>query len=152
MGWWSKDIMGGDAPYDWEDEIYEICGAEMWPEGRTSKGKISPDQFTEHLEKIIVALRKSKDPIGYQVLGVLMMESGADMPEEVKSKIMQACHDDEWARRDPEREEKILELHDKVLKYDGTTVEIKSKGLFQAIAEHVSAGKTGLVNVVPPSE
>lgn len=38
MGWWSKDIMGGDTPLDWEDEFYGICEVEKWPEGKRGGG------------------------------------------------------------------------------------------------------------------
>ena len=146
MGWWAKDIMAGDPPLDWEDEIYGICGVEKWQEGKSGKAIIPPAKFSEHMEEITQTIRKGKDPIGYQVLGILMMESGAEMSKEIKDKILQACHDDEWARVDEERQKKVLEFHDMVLKYNGDKVVIKTKGLFETIADHIAAGKTGLVN------
>ena len=52
MGWWSKDIMGGDSPLDVEGKIFEICNVEQFPED-DSVGKLTKKDFEKNLAKRI---------------------------------------------------------------------------------------------------
>ena len=140
MGWWSKDIMGGDTPLDWEDEFYGICQVEKWPEGKRGKGKISKETVAKCLPQLETEIVKQDyEPfIGYQVLGVMLLAAGANIPQPTRERIIQACEQDEWAKVDEDRRTHTLHLKSLIENYDGTPVQIESKGLFEAFAEHLN--------------
>ena len=152
MGWWSKELMGGDTPMDFEDEIYGICKTEKYPENwKPGDGavEITRESFEQNLPEIIEMLEKAENndyydeyAIGYQVLGIMMMGAGASIDEELKSKIIEASNTDGWAKVDEERKKYVDEFHSALMSYDGTPVVITAKGLFQTIAEHLADGKT----------
>ena len=143
MGWWSSDIMGGDTPLDCKSILYEIVGVDQFSNKKLKASHFSTEAITQYLEKS----EEIDDTINYQVLGVLMMGAKAPIDESLKTSIIDACENDEWGNEDEERKSKLNEFIDQLKKYDGTSqVIIKSKGLFQTIAEHVKEGKTRLVN------
>ena len=150
MGWWSKDIMGGDAPLDFEDEIFKICNIERIS-GNSSK--LTKEHFEEHLSEILEMLRKQRNnqyydrfAIGFQVLGVLMMSCGATITDELKTEIKTASETDTWANEDPERKEIINGFHKALNVYNGTPITFQSKGLFEVLTERISSGNKGLIN------
>lgn len=157
MGWWSKDIMGGDSPLDVEDAIYDICKVEKFPdEGDT--GVITPKRFEKHWDEIIKFVRGEENnsyydehAIAFQVLGVMMMRVGAPISDDLKKEIIAASQTDAWAydpeHGDEERKAIVDGFHKAIEAYDGTPIVIKSRGLFEVIADRMSKGKTGLVNV-----
>lgn len=141
MGWWSTDIMGGDSPLDWEGDFYDVCGVDMWI------GNKQKPLTKEILEKNISAMvskveneKYAEDRnIGFQVIGVLLMKSGSVIDPTLKKKITQACKDDEWAKEDDERKASVNSFMEKLKEYKGETpVVIKSKGLFEVMAEKIS--------------
>jgi hypothetical protein len=76
--------------------------------------------------------------IGYQVLAVMMMKVGAEISEEVKTKMIDEAYNDEWAQEDNERKLKIENLIECLEKYNGKPLAITSKGLFQVINEIIN--------------
>lgn len=139
MGWWSADIMGGDPPLDWEDNIYGICGVEKFTGNR--KHELTAGELLPHVNEIWdTILKDDYDPgIGYQVLAVLMLRAGAPITGELKQQMLEACDKDWWAKEgDPERIQAVTGLAKALLIYDGKTpIEIKSKGLFEVWAEKI---------------
>ena len=146
MGWWSEDIIGGDTPLDFVDTFYDIAQIEEF-EGDV-QNMIPADTFKERLPAMIEFIEKQDydNEIGFQVLAVKLMEAGAEINEDLKSKIFKACADDEWAQHDETRADRINSLKEAVEMYDGTPIVVKSKGLFEVIGEHLSNGNEGLVN------
>jgi hypothetical protein len=150
MGWWSKDIMGGDSPLDVKDGIFDICGVDEFGEdGRD----ITRKDIEDHMPQILDFVRSHENndyydesAIAYQVLGVLMMKTGTPITEELKQEILENSKTDSWAESDSERKEIVGNFHTAIENYNGTPVVITSRGLFEAIAEHMSQGNTGLVN------
>ncbi len=147
MGWWSKDIMGGDSPLDAKDEIYGICKVEEFGDnGR----EITREDLEANLPRILEKFRGteyySDRAISFQVLGVLMMKTGTPIPEELKAEILKNSSADEWASEDEERKQIVEGFHAAIESYDGTPIVIRSRGLFEVIIEHVASGKQGLVN------
>jgi hypothetical protein len=150
MGWWSKDIMGGDTPLDAKDEIYGICNVEEFgDEGR----ELVREDIEANLPKILERFRKAANndyysdrAIYFQILGVMMMKTGTPIPEELKIEILENSSTDEWAVEDEERKQIVEGFHTAIKAYDGTPIHIRSRGLFEVIAEHIESGKTGLVN------
>lgn len=144
MGWWSTDIIGGDAPLDFEDAIYNICGIDKFPE-EGGKARISAATLEENLDEIVAMIDEDTydNGIGYQVLGVMMMESGAEISPDLRFEITRSCTEDEWAKEDEDRQTSILGLLGALDAYDNKTpIIIKSKGLFEMIAEGLSKRET----------
>lgn len=152
MGWWSKDIMGGDSPLDAKDEIYGICGVDEFDDenGR----KLNRKDFETHLPEILESFRKAENndyydekAISFQVLGVLMMQTGTPISAELKQEILDNSQTDSWAKEDMDRGQIVENFHVAIEHYDGIPIVIRSKGLFEAINDHIENGGTGLVNV-----
>ena len=59
MGWWSTDIMGGDTPLDFEDEIFGICGVEKFPESG-GRADLTAENLTMHLSEIISMIENGR--------------------------------------------------------------------------------------------
>lgn len=128
MSWWSEAIMGGDSPLDCLDDLAEVCGVEFDPE--------SDEGFHCHLftrakleasmDKIKKSLRKSTDPIYGQVVGATFLWAGAEMPEELKTRVTDDAKKDTWAAEgDVERKRYIDEFIEKVENHKpGERVEI----------------------------
>jgi hypothetical protein len=145
MGWWSTTIMGGDTPLDYEDLIYDICGVEKWPEGLKNMGVIDKDLFEMKLPRILEEYSTLKNTrmtdhvaIAYQVLGAMMMERGFRMHDDLKKTILDASATDEWADQDDDRRKNVDGFEEAIKKYDGTPIKLKSKGLFEVIAEKLN--------------
>lgn len=145
MGWWAKEIMSGDFPLDVEDEIFDILQIEKYPEDPHPKNLIR-DTLNEMLPVILQNKYIVQDEIGMQVLGHTIITHGAEMPEEVKKLVLEACDNDEWSREDDERKSIVQAFKEQVQNYTGKKVAIKRTGLFEKIANHLAEGKTGLVN------
>jgi hypothetical protein len=122
MGWWSTDILGGDIPLDFEDRIYEICGVDKFPE-EEGQARISAEFLEENLDEILNFIDSSgcDKYIGYQVLAVMMMRSGAHISKDVKFEMVYACNEDEWAKENIDRQKSILSLSSALDAYDNKT-------------------------------
>jgi len=135
MGWWSTDIMGGDTPLDFEDEIFDICKVEKFPD-EGGRNELSKEDIEQNLGEILAMLEKSNDYIGYQVLSVLMMKTGARIPESLFSLLEDSCHLDEWAKESDERKESVDGLLAALRAYDNQNpIIVRSRGLFEVMAE-----------------
>ncbi len=153
MGWWSTDIMGGDSPLDVKDEIFEICEVEEFDDndGHTD---LTKEDLVNNLEKILGYIRKQENndyyderAIAFQVLGVLIMKAGAPISEELKAEIFENSKTDSWAQENEERAQVVNLFHQALEVYDGKhPIEIKSRGLFEVMAEHLNSGNKGLIN------
>ena len=117
MGWWSDDIMGGDSPLDWKADICDVM------KGKNSFSKYGDDDlFTgkmiqENLDKILKKIAKGYDEeerqIGLQVLGCMVLSSGAKIPAKVRNQIIKAAEEDIWMKENLEnrgRAKKIKEF------------------------------------------
>ena len=85
MGWWSSDILGGDTPLDYQDEILDIISG-----GYLTDNDITAEQF-ENMDEVFVnskidsiALTKYDKSIAYQVLAVIGMRVGARISMQLK--------------------------------------------------------------------
>lgn len=149
MGWWSTGILGGDTPYDFKDEIYEICEVEEFDDS-TVHHKIPKKTFADKLPEILEYIEASDydKEIGYQVLGVMMMEVGAEIGPELKEKMILAAQEDVWAQEDEERKAVMEQFVQSLRSYESSTpIVIRTPGLFETIAKKMNEGSTGLVNL-----
>jgi hypothetical protein len=155
MGWWSTGIMAGDSPLDWEDEIYSLCGVEKWQEDSDKMAKIPKSRLEANLTKIINVIEREsgwEKQIAYQVLGVMLMRSGCEISQKLKSSIVSAAEQDEWASEDSSRRKDCMAFAKKIKDYGGKPTETPSKGLFEVFAEAIRDGQKegGLINKIPP--
>lgn len=138
MGWWSTDILGGDTPLDFEDEIFGICEVEKFPESG-GRADLTAEDLTNNLGDIlsmIESARFGETYIGFQVLSVLMMKAGAPIPESLFPTLEDACFMDEWAKESDERKEATDGLLAALRAYDNQTpIIVRSRGLFEVMAE-----------------
>jgi hypothetical protein len=81
------------------------------------------------------------------------MRSGCDMDEALKTEIISAAENDEWAQEDTGRRKDCEDFANKIKTYMGKPTEVKSKGLFEVFAEAIRDGQQegGLINKIPPS-
>ena len=149
MGWWSTDILGGDTPLDWEEDIKEIISG-----GYLTNNDVTAEQF-ENMDEVFVnnkigsiaQLRMYDKSIAYQVLAVIGMRGGAGISMQLKILMLSHIRQDEWQHEDEDRRAVIENLMNTLKTYDGTVpVKINSKGLLEVYAEHKANGKTGLIN------
>ena len=135
MGWWSTDIMGGDSPLDVEDAFFEIAQVQKFP---MSGGiaTLSKEAVEKNMKAFIAEVKRHADyqpEIAWQVLAVAVLHSGAKLTKTVKTKMIDACDNDEWSLESRERRESVSSLKKALLQYTGTPIQINSKGLFEVI-------------------
>jgi hypothetical protein len=166
MGWWDFGILGGDTPLDYLHSIEDIVGIER---GEELEGALYPldarpelkEAIEAHLDKLISGLYSvkwegktydqdhSRDPVWYQVVGAVIMATGASITDEQREIIVEKSLEDEWMMeegRDSSRGLAILNFVDALNAYDGEIRVIAQKGLFEKMAEMMSAGESGLAN------
>jgi 8-oxo-dGTP diphosphatase len=147
MGWWSEAIMGGDTPLDWEADISDFVGGHFDPD----EGHIfTREQLEAKLSEMVAYIEGGNEPdIGLQVLGVLIMRAGADLPDDIKARIVKAAEDDEWAAEDDrKRKAHIRDLIEKVEAYKpGTMVAIPAPSLLTQMEEDLVREQNGPVRV-----
>jgi hypothetical protein len=157
MGWWCKDIMGGDDPLDVELEIYHICGVQQFTFDEESEmnteNELTNEDLVNNMESILEFVRSQQNDddqiaIGFQVLGVMLMKVGAPISQELKGEILENSKKDSWAAVDKERARIIENFHSAIESYNGTQrVIIRSKGLTEAFEKFIASGKPGCINV-----
>jgi hypothetical protein len=143
MGWWSKTIMGGDSPLDFEDNFYHICKVEKWPEGKRGMAPLPKNAIESNLNLLIDDINREEgwyQQIGYQVLAVKMLQVGCEISEGLKAKMIQTCNEDEWAQEDAEREKHCKGLARKLKAHTNVPTEVESKGLLEVFAEKIANG------------
>lgn len=136
MGWWSTDIMGGDTPLDFEDAFYEIAGVEKFPESG-GKTKLNKETVEKNFDRFTDVVHKCsyEQEIGWQVLAVVALSAGINIPVVAIAEMKQACMNDQWATEDNERRITIDSLLNSLNTYDGTPIIINSRGLFEVMAQ-----------------
>lgn len=129
MGWHSKDIMGGDTPWDYESEIYGICGIDKYDEETDEENPIPREVLLEKQEEINKTFIDSQDGdngstsvhIGLQVLGVMLLKFGAEIIPKVKENIYKAIEIDPWAEENFERKCEMKYFKEAVDSHDDKT-------------------------------
>lgn len=160
MGWWSEDIMGGDTPLDIKSFIYDALDIKQYPDDNYDKKVIIPSDVFDYDKIVKYVNDRDSDNywltgdtgnIFHQVLGVMMMESGASISDKLKAKMTLAAVEDEWGfgytrgefseEGDEDRAKKMNQFIDTLINYDETPTKITSKGLFETIAKGIEAEK-----------
>ena len=142
MGWWSCDVMGGDTPLDLQGDLYDALGVEQYPDDDScTENELKPEHFTEEaVEKYIDDAVQQNDEeylqLALQVLAYKGMEVGADISP-WKYSITHAIITDEWAKPDEESRVIMSNFLGTVREYKGEPITLKSKGLFEVMAERL---------------
>lgn len=102
MGWWSPMIMGGDPPAEWRGVLGNIAGAD------DPFNPLTAEMLDKNIGKIVERIEKDDDDpnIGWQVLGVMILRTGAKMPDKIRIKICKNIYDkeiDSWSEPDDRR-------------------------------------------------
>lgn len=139
MGWWSKQIMGGDTPLDVECSIMDAIGIDVTEITDADNPRIA-DLLTKQQNELFTHVAEYES-IGHQVLGFWMIKTGATFNEGMVEKIIESAKKDEWSHTDNDRMSEITSFCTVLEHYDGTPVEIPQTGLFDAIAMKFVANK-----------
>jgi hypothetical protein len=133
MGWWSEVIIGGDRPLDCRAILLEKMGVPHYEENSSDKVKKALNSSLDSIDHMCYELlERGYDSISYQVIGVMIMESGANFPESLKSKVIKMTKIDEWYREgDEKRVFFIEEFIKQIEEYDGTAVEVATESLYE---------------------
>lgn len=86
MGWWSESIMGGDQPLDIQAD-FEDCFASATAEN--SESVIGPITADEALAFMHDQIKEDDDPVTRQVVGFLLIQNGAPLPEEARKLVLE---------------------------------------------------------------
>jgi len=151
MGWWSKTVMGGDGPLDYQGDMYDACGV---TDDDRYDGLMSPEEIDAKVQANIPSMMtvasRNHDEVGYQVLGVMVMRHGCDPSKRIVQKAlkmaMENAYEDEWAHDSTERCEHMVNFFIQLSSYDGTPQEPVSESLFDKIFGAV-LDREGLVNL-----
>ena len=142
MGWWSATVMGGDTPLDYQGDMVDLCGVDYdkFADMDYDHTKIR-SEIESNLDKLVEycnSVKYGEPEIAWQVLGVIILESGSKLPDDIKTKIVEAADNDDWAQEDEERNRYMKAFKYAVENYNGTPTEIEYEGLFQKIFEKMS--------------
>lgn len=143
MGAWSPAIMGSDTALDVQAELYEYLGVTREDENRADVVKAAIEKATPEELVGFIDNHEYYPNIAGQVVAVTTMTTGATFAPEVQAAALKSCEFDEQYDgdfRNPEARQEILdELKQSISAYDGTAIQIDSRGPL----ETVMAGRKG---------
>jgi hypothetical protein len=106
MGWWSATILGGDEPLDALGEIASLCDIDFCDDDDGFENTLHGFDFTRenfepNLVSIITNFAKLRliSPISCSVLGAIILYTGSDVDEKLKSFLIdfiKTDQSDEW--------------------------------------------------------
>lgn len=147
MGWWSCTVMGGDDPLDWLSDLASVCGVgfvegdddEAWEQSfhgfMLTRGAVEAhlDALVQHLESID-ARPYDNARIPVQVLGAMILWTGAAIPDALRERIIASAEGDEWAAENEERAHYIARFVVALRQHEaGKRTDIDSEGLWDAL-------------------
>lgn len=166
MGWWGYGIMDGDTPSDFKCSVQvAVVGEKVWDKINDATDDweeqmarldklvdigLRTDKTGDH-KKLFAAINKETKsyrcdrPIGYQVIGVMVMAAGAKLSKDAKAKIIRACEDEDESaddfNRPGSRRRALTDLRQKIARYKGKPVKIKETGLFETMMKAIAKGQ-----------
>ena len=138
MGAWGFGIMEGDTPLDIECDIYKLFEIEQYDED-DNEVEITADIYEDNLDKFEDWFTCLDTDLNFLVLGVMMMEAGADIPRKFKDAMYEACEseldsviDQGWS--EPEKRIRMLnDFNKKLQNYKNQKIKFDTKGLLEII-------------------
>lgn len=134
MGWWSREVMGGDEPLDSQAELLRMFGLTA----RESEAfERQPKAFRDRLDAGVSRVRDellssgvshpARRPVLWQVLGDMLLRAGAQVAP-VCLRVLEGCDADPWANEgDSERL---------------AVVEVLRGRIFEVSAQEMAAAKS----------
>ena len=139
MGWWSATIMGGDTPLDYLAVLGKAVGVEFdYDHENTFHGwPFTREALESHLEEVKKSLGKNKYHIYGQVVGATFLWAGAEMPEELKNRVIKDAEADEWAAEGDSERKKYINAFIQAVKSSepGKRVDVQDEGLFERVGK-----------------
>ena len=128
MGFFGKDIMGGDLQMDMKFVILRAAGVRFKDYEPVGTKKQIAALLTKNQDKLLAKcqerakkLQERERTIPARVLGTIMMNYGAKINETVMGAVQQACKDDYWAKASLERAIHVRQLAEILKVYDHKT-------------------------------
>lgn len=121
MGWWGCGIMDGDSPLDAKAEIFELLGFPDNMDDDPTSDQIRVALNAQQLSVLNAYIdNQFSHFIEIQVLGYLIVTTGAVLEIQVKAAILEAISNDDWIEEDRQN---VLEVFEQVVQnYDGIMV------------------------------
>jgi hypothetical protein len=139
MGWWSCAIWGGDTPWDARAEICDAIGTQ-WDDDK-GEYPYTAKALNENIAAAFMTAQSSPDDkyntrnVYFQVLGAMILETGAVLPPPLKEKLLEAAANDQWAKESRERKFFIQDFVDKVESHEaGKCAELIGDDAFYKIS------------------
>lgn len=152
MGWWSPTILGGDYPADTAYDIAERFGGytrewgswDAYPE--TLRAKL---EATAEFELVNFINSSYEAPIAAQVVALVHMACGARLSPVLRQLAVRACQGEDTSswRSPSERQHHLAHFVCMINQYDDQTPARPPEiGVFAAVAQHITTGRSGLLN------
>ena len=128
MGWWSCTVLGGDPALDAHDALCDIMKVNI---DKESYNRGIVEEYMGEMYSQVMS-DPSDRKIALQVLGVIILQVGASVSDEIKKSIIDAAITDDWAndKNEPHRHERefyMQDLIDKIANYKpGQEMELKT--------------------------
>lgn len=149
MGWWSASVLGGDEPLDYLGDLANICEVDCDTEDienpdisenfRKSLETLYHYPFTDDIvnnkiTQMVKYCEKAYCPeIAYQVLGVILMATGSNIPKSLKKTIIESAKKD--AKANKKQKDRVMVMNELIQALDlyknKKPFFIGSEGLFQ---------------------
>lgn len=156
MGWWSTCVMGGDTPLDLQGVLCDAMGIGFDYSG--GGYKYGREHLEANLPRLVAVIEQSEKwwqwhkDTAYQVLGHMLMETGAEIPAGLRERIVRAAREDsDWRDRpldepddgsaNPGRRADMDEFIAAIQAHTtGAPTHVRREGLMEKIVKHLAEG------------
>lgn len=140
MGWWGAGVMDGDAPLDLLGELCGVMGVGF--DYDDAQYHYTREQVEDHVavmvDKISAIRGDEYQRVAYHVLGYMVLKVGADIPDGVRTSIICAAQEDDWAAESEERASHMNQLAREIQNHcPGICVELTGRGLIEVISNYL---------------
>ena len=144
MGWWDYGIMGGDEPWDVAGDVTDLLKLDNFEDMHLPHYWTPDDQIMvkeallayggpkKLCDQIIKNWKGNSSHIIDQVVALLTISAGCPIDEEFRKYAIAACDDEIQALdQEVERIEKLNELKQLLISYQGQPISISQTSLFE---------------------
>jgi hypothetical protein len=159
MGWWSVTILGGDLPLDILDKIESLTGLEgLYPFAEMTQStknqlKLKLDQNLESwTEKILSENANKNHNVILQVLALITLAAGSEIPTSLKTRFLNAAKNDEWSNFSKDDADKskrkfvMNQLIEALESHDGKSVLLLEETLIDSTSNQENMAQFNLEN------
>lgn len=148
MSWWSYTVLGGDTPLNIEcNFLYDVC--EIDPDKFFDEDNcdlsLYKDIIEKHTRPYADRLMRGLDTdIAFQVLGTVIIRSGASLPADIKKAIIEFAETDSKFDNNERRAHMKTFIH-QLENYDETPTPVHTEYLFDKFFKALQGGKEQLM-------